>query len=373
MTSDDFLPAATGVGMHTQLVGKELAARGNRVAMITSRRAGEPETETWNGITIYRTFTLKVYGFYQALPSRGALRGIFDRERPDVVHHHYFGFMMKRAATVAEERSLPQVSTFHFSAEVLTQPLPMRPFRGLIRGQIRGTCNRFDLVIAPSRNLASQLAADGIRTEIRYITNPVVMGETGGVVPAPRDAAFTMLYVGRLGPEKNLPYLLRAVARLAKTVPDWTLWIVGTGPESEAVKRLADEFGVGRRVHMLGFLDHAALAPYYAACDVFILPSLQEAQPLVVMEAMWFSRPVIVTRAIVAASELVEQGENGYIVDPDSIEDLASRLSALAADPALRRRMGEASRRRADAYRPAHVVDALEDAYRGVLKHRAHV
>ena len=372
MISDDFLPAATGVGVHLKLIGPELARRGYRVSVITSRRKGEPDVERWEGITIYRVFTLKLYGFYQALPSRASVRRIFEQEKPDVVHHHYVGFMMKQVCAVAESMKLRQVSTYHFSAEVLTQPLPMRPFRGLIRRQMVDYNNRFDLVIAPSQNLARQISAAGVHTPVRYITNPVVFEDSARVFPAERSSAFTLLYAGRLGPEKNIPYLIEALAMLLQEVPDSRLWIAGRGPEQEALTRLCAQLGVSASVAFLGFLDHPTLARYYAACDVFVLPSIQEAQPLVVMEAMWFGKPVIVTRAIVAAEEMVEQGSNGYIVDPDSVADLVARLATLAASPDLRANQGVASRRRADAYRPELVVSALEQAYRDVLEQTDH-
>ncbi len=367
MISDDFLPAATGVGVHLKLIGPELARRGHRISVITSRRKGEAEVARWEGVTLYRVNTLKLYGFYQALPSRTTVRRIFEQEKPDVVHHHYVGFMMKQVCAVAESMHLRQVSTYHFSAEVLTQPLPMRPFRGLIRRQMVDYNNRFDLVIAPSRNLAKQIAAEGVRAPVRYITNPVVFDDRARVVPAERSSGFTLLYAGRLGPEKNIPYLIEALGVLLQEIPDARLWIAGRGPEREALTRLCTQLGVGASVEFLGFLDHPTLARYYAACDVFVLPSIQEAQPLVAMEAMWFGKPVIVTRAIVAAEEMVEPGSNGYIVDPDSVADLVGRLASLAANPALRASQGEASRRRADAYRPELVVSALEQAYRDVL------
>ena len=367
MVSDDFLPAMTGVGIHIKLVAPELARRGHKVCVITTRRKGEAAVEQWEGVTIHRVFTLKAYGFYQGLPSRAAVRTILERVKPDLVHHHYVGFMMRQVCAVAEALGLRQVSTFHFSAEVLTQPLPMRPFRGLIRQMMVNLNNRFNLVIAPSQNLAKQISAEGVLTKVQYITNPVVFGDSSGVVPADRTPAFSILYAGRLGPEKNIGYLLRAYAALLKAVPDAVLWVAGRGPEGPALENLAAQLGITERVKFLGFLDHPTLARYYAACDVFVLPSIQEAQPLVAMEAMWFARPVIVTRAIVAADEMVDQGVNGYIVDPQSVEDLTSRLQLLSSDPALRARQGEASRLRASAYQPELVVSALEAAYHDTL------
>jgi len=367
MVSDDFLPAMTGVGIHIKLIAPELARRGHHVCVITTRRKGEPEVEQWQGVTIYRVFTVKVYGFYQALPSAATVRAILKRAQPDLVHHHYVGFMMRQVCRVAESLKLRQVATYHFSAEVLTQPLPMRPLRGLIRRLMVSYNNRFDLVIAPSQNLAKQIANEGVRGPVRYITNPVVFGDSSEVVPAERTPGFTVLYAGRMGVEKNIGYLIKAFAALLKNVPEAVLWLAGRGPEGPALQRLCAQLGVSEQVKFLGFLDHPSLARYYAACDVFVLPSLMEAQGLVVMEAMWFGRPVIVTRAIISAEELVEQGVNGYIVDPDSVDDLTSRLMGLAAEPATRAAQGEASRQRAEAYRPELVVDALEAAYRDLL------
>lgn len=372
MVSDDFLPAMTGVGIHLKLVAPELARRGHQVSVITTRRVGEPEVEQWQGVTIYRVFTLKAYGFYQALPSIATVREIFKRVTPDIVHHHYVGFMMRQVCSVAESLKLPQVSTFHFSAEVLTQPLPMRPFRELIRRIMVNFNNRFNLIIAPSQNLAKQITAEGVHTPVRYITNPVMFGDCAGVLPAERTPEFTVLYAGRLGTEKNIPYLLKAFSALINQGLIATLWIAGEGPEGPALRSLCKQLRLTGQVRFLGFLDHPTLARYYAACDVFVLPSLMETQGLVVMEAMWFSRAVIVTRAIVSADELVDQGVNGYIVNPDSVADLTQRLTTLANDPALRAAMGTASHTRAGAYRPEHVVDALQASYCALLPPPAH-
>ena len=279
---------------------------------------------------------------------------------------------MMRVCGIAASLKLPQISTYHFSSEVLTQPLLMRPFAGLIRQLLVSYNNRFDLIIAPSQNLAVQISKEGVRTPVRFITNPVVFESNADVVPAERSAAFTILYAGRLGQEKNISYLIKAFAALSNTLPNVVLWVAGRGPEGPPLESLCASLGVAKKVKFLGFLDHPTLAQYYAACDLFVLPSLVETQGLVAMEAMRFGRPVIVTNAIVSAQELVEPGVNGYIVDPDSVEDLTNRLAELAADSALRTAMGEASRIRAEAYRPEFVVAATESAYRDVLAQGGH-
>lgn len=367
MISDDFLPSMTGVGVHLKLVAPELARRGHKVTVITSRRKGEPEIEQWQGVTIYRVFTVKLYGFYQALPTAKKIRTILKSVKPDLIHHHYVGFMMRLVSHVAKKFKLNQISTYHFGAEVLTQPIAMRPFRSLIKHLMIKQNNQYELVIAPSQKVAKKIANEGISTPIRFISNPVIFNEKVIVKPAERTSDFTILYAGRLGPEKNIEYLIKGFSDLLKNKPDAVLWIAGRGPQFAVLEKLCNQLAIQDRVKFLGFLEQNELASYYAACDIFVLPSLQEVQPLVVMEAMWFSKPIIVTSAIAAAEELVTNGVNGYIVDPNSIEDLSKKLHILAVNPKLREQQGKESRLRANIFRPELVVNEMENAYHEIL------
>lgn len=368
LISDDFLPAMTGVGVHLKLIAPELVRLGHQVSIITSRRKGEPEIEKWEGVTIFRVFTIKVFGFYQAIPSAKKVRKIIQLAKPDLIHHHYFGLMMKTVCKVAESLNIRQISTYHFGAEVLTQPILMRPFRGLIKKLMVNYQNRFDLIMTPSRNVANKIYKEGVNSHIRYVTNPVVFKDTSTIIPAERTQDFSILYAGRLGHEKNIEYLLRSFALFLVKKPDAILWIAGRGPQLSILENLCSQLNIKEKVKFLGFLDHPTLAKYYAACDVFVLPSLQEVQPLVVMEAMWFAKPVIVTSSIAAAEELVEQGVNGFIVDPHSAEDLSDRLLMLSNSSSLRESQSKVSRQRANEYRPDTVVKTIENIYDELLE-----
>ena len=371
MLSDDFLPAATGVGIHVQRVSRDLIERGHRVSIITTRRPGEPALEKWQGIPVYRTFTLKLFGFYQALPSRATLRRIFKENAVELVHHHYLGFLMMRAEPIANSLGLPQVYTYHMTVDHLTQPWPMKPFRPIISRQIVAYGNRFNLIIVPAFDLIAKVETDGIRTPVRHISNPIAFDTTEHVVPVARPAGFMVLYAGRLNPEKNIPLLLQAFGELQREIPDVGLWIAGIGDQKARLESQCRSLGIEDCVRFLGFLKHHELARYYSACDVFVLPSLVETQGLVAMEAMRFSKPIIVTRAIVSAHELVTEDVNGYIVDPRVPAELADHLKSLACNPETRLRLGRAGFARSMKYSPARVVDALEEAYRAVLETHA--
>jgi glycosyltransferase involved in cell wall biosynthesis len=368
MVSDDFLPAATGVGSHLQQICPHLAARNHQVSVITTRRRGEPSFEIWEGVRVYRIATLKVLGFYQGLPSTATIKQILGEVRPHVIHHHYLGMMLLQVMRVAKGRGLPQIYTYHMTEDHLTQPIPMRPFRTSIARQIVRCCNRSDLVISVSEALAGQLPDRGIRTPVRYISNPVGFPDQASVEPLPRAAAFVVMFAGRLDPEKNLPYLLRAFGALLTSIPDSMLWIAGQGSQKSNLCRLARDLAITERVQFLGFLGHDVLARYYASCDVFVLPSLFETQGLVAMEAMWFGKPLIVARSVVSARELVDEGHSGFVVDQTSESDLVRRLAELASDPERRADMGRAAQKKAAAYRPELIVEQLETAYFGVVE-----
>lgn len=368
MVSDDFRPAMTGVGIHLEQLTKELARRGHSVSVITSRRRGEPKKEIWENIHIYRVPTIKIYGFYQALPSTKLIRHIIKTERPDIIHHHYLGFMMKRVCSIAKSLGIPQVSTYHFGAHVLVQPLFMRPFKKIVEQQIVKYKNMCDFVIVPSKNLIEKLTLEGIKAPKRFIPNAITFNnELSSIPPRDNHNTFSILYTGRLATEKNIPLLIAACKILFKSIPKATLDIVGAGPEKNTLVQQAKELGITERVRFHGFIKHDLLAAYYADCDLFVLPSIEEAQPISAIEAMWFRKPIIVTSAIVSSNELVKPGINGYIVNPKSPSQLAEYLITLATDPVLRMKMGEASWEKAQEYRTEYTTDSIESVYQAAI------
>lgn len=368
MITDDFLPAATGVGVHVQCLARGLASRGHHVAVVTTRRPGEPACETWHGVTIYRLFSVSMYGFWQALPPRSTLRDILAIETPDIVHHHYISYLMHLTHHEVKHMGARQLYTWHMAADHLTQAWPMRPFRAAIARAVVSLCNRSDFVIAPSRNLKQRIVSDGVRVPIAYISNPVAFEQEELPMSAVRTSGpFSVLYVGRLNKEKNLPYLLRAFSLMRRKNEKAILKIVGVGDQKRELERLCVALEISESVNFMGYLSRRLVAQQYADADVFVLPSLVEAQPIVALEAMYFGKPLIVTDRIVSAREFVEPGINGFIVNPDLDYDLAEKLLRLHADPALRKSMGFAGRERSKAYSPDTFLERTAAIYRAVL------
>jgi len=157
--------------------------------------------------------------------------------------------------------------------------------------------------------------------------------------------ALKVVTVGRLVPVKGHAKLIEAAAELrARGVPV-EVTLVGGGPRREALERLAARLEVADSVTFTGALGHDEVLRHYADADLFCLPSFGEGLPVVLMEAMAMQLPVVASR-IMGIPELVEHGEAGVLVTPGRSDFLADAIEELARDPELRRRMGQAGRRK---------------------------
>ena len=141
----------------------------------------------------------------------------------------------------------------------------------------------------------------------------------------------------RLSPQKGIRYLIDAFSRLTKRTSNTKLLIIGDGELRPALERQARGLGLGKQVIFGGYRND--IAEILPAIDIYVLPSLWEGHPLVLLEAMAARRPVIASD-IPGNRETVVDGKTGLLVAPENAEALTHAIDTLIADPELRRRMG---------------------------------
>lgn len=161
-------------------------------------------------------------------------------------------------------------------------------------------------------------------------------------------SGFHILYVGRLVPFKGQGILLEALARLRGQGWDATLTLIGDGPSRGDLEEKAKALGIAAAVEFAGSVGQDEIRTYFAAADLFCLPSFAEGVPVVLMEAMAMEVPVLTTW-VMGISELVENGVEGILVRPGRPDELTEALARLAADPELRRTLGARGRRKVQA------------------------
>jgi len=184
--------------------------------------------------------------------------------------------------------------------------------------------------------------ANGIRARGRGIGRSAARAALGLHPTQP-----VVLTVGRLNVMKGHTHLLDAVPQLVDRFPDLAVVILGTGHLHDALRQQAADLGVAGAVHLPGHRSDARLL--LDAADVFVLPSLHEGMPLVLLEAMDAGLAVVATR-VIGSEEVVVDGETGLLVRPRDAQALASALSQLLAEPARRAAYGAAGRARFDRH-----------------------
>ncbi len=159
-------------------------------------------------------------------------------------------------------------------------------------------------------------------------------------------AVFTFGMLGRLSSEKNHALLLRAAARTARemaTCPrSWRILVAGEGPLRGRLERLARRLGIADRVEWAGWMEPAA---FFRQTHALVQCSRVENQPLSVLEAMAWMRPVIATQAG-GLPELVTEGDNGWLTERNSARDLARALRECLTAPEKARDAGARGRQR---------------------------
>jgi glycosyltransferase involved in cell wall biosynthesis len=179
------------------------------------------------------------------------------------------------------------------------------------------------------------------------------------------EADFVVIQVARLDYLKDHATALRTLARLLPLLPQARLVLVGEGPEEPGIRKVVKELGVQEQVRFLGLRQD--VARLLAAADAFLLSSISEGIPLTVIEAMGAGLPVVATR-VGGLPEVVQEELTGLLAPRGDDAALAAHLVRLAAEPALRRRLGEQGRDRArDLFSESRMHRAYVRVYEDLL------
>ena len=175
------------------------------------------------------------------------------------------------------------------------------------------------LKIAPSRVLCSPYVVSEMTT--LETTGPIeTKAETKRAktrTELKADGRLVFLYVGQLVERKGLAQLINAVGRLTKSQRDQCqFWFIGEGEQRTSLEHLISQHGLAEQVKMLGRCEYKDLATYYQSADVFVMPTLDDYRALVGFEAIAYGLPLLHSCYDGAVGELVSEGRNGFVVDP---------------------------------------------------------
>lgn len=176
-----------------------------------------------------------------------------------------------------------------------------------------------------------------------------------------KEDDFLMFYAAEFNKNKNQQLLIRSLALMKDKVPSAKLLLAGDGPLIEKCRQLAMQLHVMHMVHFLGYrTDIESLIPM---CDIAVASSLREGLPVNIMEAMACGLPIIATDNR-GHRELVGDGENGWIVDPENLGEISDKMRMLCEDPHLAKRLGKRGRAMVEKqYAVAQVLEEKKAIY----------
>jgi len=375
--TETYLPALNGVAVSVHTFCRELRALGHKVMVFAPSFPGRrmPSEE---GIFRFPAILFPHAKFYPVpLPLRGGFWTRLRRFRPHIVHVHSIFTLSTLGLLCGRRLKLPVVITYHTLLEDYAhygRPLPEPLVRWFVRERTRKFCNQCDLVISPGRSIVPVLRSYGVRAPIVVVPTGVdikppklTKEEARRVLGLPRGPL--VLYVGRVAKEKNIPLLLRSFAEVAPKVPEAKLVVVGGGPLLPEAKRMALNLGVAKRTVFVGFVPRERVPLYYSACDLFAFPSTTETQGLSVLEAIAHGLPAV-TVNVNGAGELITQGVDGFVVPP-RVGPFSNALLLLLQSESLRRKMGEAGRRKGKDFSSRRQAERLAGIYQEVISRHA--
>lgn len=230
-------------------------------------------------------------------------------------------------------------------------------------------CARAHVYGESSREYIETLGMPRERIRTRRAIADTLLFLNAGEVQIEKPKAIGLLYCGRFAPEKNLPFLLRALAAAKQDAasPRLTLTLVGGGPLEESLRAQVRELGIASIVNFVGSAPQAELPRIFRSCDVLVLPSAREPWGLVVNEAMLSGLAIAVSERCGCAADLVKP-ETGWTFSPDNEVELTSLLTRIAGTSRnILKKMGQEGRLLASEYSARNCARDVVDMVNGLL------
>ncbi|MBF6594216.1 MAG: glycosyltransferase [Thermaceae bacterium] len=361
--TDAYLPSPNGVATSVYLLMRELRRMGHEAWVLAPVIPDYDRQEEW----VVRVPSVP-YPFFEgqrlAMPSSRQLPTDFE-----IFHTHDPLFIGIWGARLAYRNHLPHVSTFHTHLEKYAHYIPgvatLEKYTGLMTKVCQAFYNRADLVIAPTQSFADLVENFyEVERETRVIPTgidiDILSAAPQPVSPWPSGKR-RLLHVGRLGEEKSVDVVIRALAEIRQE-SDAHLALVGIGPQQNELAQFAADLGLLEHVTFVGRVSYEQIGGYYRMAELLLFASTTETQGLVVWEAEAMGVPVVAVGAD-GVLDGIEVGVSGYLVGIGDYRGMAGKALELLRDEELRLRFSEGARAFADRRSAKRVAETIVEVY----------
>ncbi len=357
----DYFPVLGGIENHCRQLAEEMQRRGHSVEVLVTNTARSTRHEELSGVKIFKAGRWINISSAPLSPRLGVevVRRYLSRTGPDIVHLHApyppgeAAWLLASFMPRFTKKRPHTIMTYH--SDIVRQKRLLKGYAPVLRQVLR----RVDWILPTSPNyIQSSPFLRVISSKCRSVSLGVDFDRFATATPPPEDPSnLKLLFTGRLRYYKGLQYLIEAMPAV---LPTAHLTIVGSGPMEAELKAQVDRLTLNRRVTFAGEVSEAELPGYYAACDLFVLPSCErsEAYGLVQLEAMAAGKPVVSTSLGTGTDYLNLTGQTGLVVPSADPGALAVAINELLANKNRRHEMG---RRAAERVRTEFSLQTMFD------------
>lgn len=385
--SDCYWPRVNGVTVSMQTFRDRLEALGHRTMILAPEYPGAEPDPAAPPVRRFRSASARL-SKEDRVVGPDAFPAIFrtlDEFKPDIVHFHTEFGMFLGGQIWCMTRKKPVVITCHTNWEFYFHHyapwIPRFFTRGFARKLMRRAYLESDYVLIPGTMMGELLSSYGVNGPFHVLPTGISR-ETFASEPeevlafrrawdreAPQlRGKRIMLYVGRIGEEKNVSFLLPVLRRVSKEAPDAALVMIGDGPMRKPFLARAAEQGLADRVYAPGYLPRERLRLAYAAASVFVFPSMTETQGLTTIEAMMSGTPAVAIGEM--GTKDVMQGDNGGFMVPHDEEAFAAAAIRILGDHELRKVKSAEARAWAARYSVEATTERLLRHYEDCLANK---
>jgi 1,2-diacylglycerol 3-alpha-glucosyltransferase len=369
MMAEIYKPHISGVTIHIALSKQYMEQFGHEVFVFTFGHDDYEDTET----NIIRSpgVPLTDTGFFLNIRLKTSVQKLI--QTMDVVHVHHPFLSGRLAVRYCKPQGIPVVFTNHTRYDLYARAyFPLIPDvigETFLQAYLPSFFKSCDLVIAPSSGIKNVLKRYANGTHIEVVPNGVDLSPFSlKVEPFSRkqlgfgDRDIILVYAGRLGPEKNIPFLLRAFGGMAKAYNNVGMLILGDGPERENLEDRVQHMGITKQVKFIGMVPYEEIPRYLATADAFVTASVTEVHPLTVIEAMASGLPVLGIQSP-GVGDIVVNDDNGMLAAEEDVAVFTAKMVRLVTDHELRKNMSERARITARNYDIQRTTKLLLDQY----------
>jgi glycosyltransferase involved in cell wall biosynthesis len=361
-----YYPYLGGIETHVQEISERLVKKGCEVEIVTTDPSGSLQKEEEVNEVLVRRFRAFAPNDLYYFSSQLLL--FLRKANSDIIHAHgYNAFPMFACAIVRKAQRAhanKMCSTPHYFGMGRSRVIAFAhvPYFAcgmwMLRSAERVVClSRTEREILIERFLVNPDKAI-------YIPNGVDYNEFAKSSPTRDTPGFTILYVGRLSPEKNIRVLISAYKEIEDCIPDSKLTIVGDGAEKEELQEFSRNLAI-KRVSWVGKVPHQNIGACFKSASVFVLPSRREASPISILEAQAAGTPVIVSDAI-NRMRIMERGL-GLVFKNGNEKDLAQKILKIYREKSLRASFVSRGKKHAKKLDWDKIVDKYVIMYHSIL------